>query len=80
MVRIKAPLWLLCGVCSISELISHISGKVTALNKDKYRILRQRNWQCDISAAVEELGWKPQYDLRRGVEETVEWYKTEHWL
>ena len=79
-VRIKAPLWLLCGVCSISELISHISGKVTALNKDKYRILRQRNWQCDISAAVEELGWKPQYDLRRGVEETVEWYKTEHWL
>ena len=28
----------------------------------------------------EELGYKPEYDLKRGVKETIEWYKKEGWL
>ena len=30
---------------------------------------------CDNSRAKEFFGWKPQYSLRRGLEETVEWVK-----
>lgn len=30
---------------------------------------------CDNSRAKEFFGWKPQYSLRHGLEETVEWVK-----
>ena len=53
---------------------------MTALNNDKYQILKQRNWRCDITPAINELGYKPNYDLTRGVEETIAWYKENKWL
>lgn len=56
------------------------TGQLIALNKDKFNILRQRNWQCDIEPARRELGFQPQYDLRRGVEETIRWYQDQKWL
>jgi nucleoside-diphosphate-sugar epimerase len=48
---------------------------VTALNNDKYNILKQRNWRCDIEPARKELGYTPQVKLEEGVKKTVAWYK-----
>lgn len=79
-VRIKAPIWLLRIITFVGELAGHITGKVTALNNDKYHIMRQRNWRCDITPAERELGYKPQYDLETGVRLSVEWYKANGWL
>ena len=56
------------------------AGKVTALNNDKYNILKQRNWRCDIQPAIKELGYEPTYKLAQGVEETIKWYKDQGWL
>lgn len=78
--HIKAPLWVLHLVCAISGKIAEWTGKPSTLNMDKYHILRQRNWQCDISPAQKELGYCPQYPLERGVKEAVTWYKKEKWL
>ena len=47
---------------------------------DKFNILKQRNWQCDIRPAEQELGYRPQYPLERGVKETVNWYIQNGWL
>lgn len=80
MIRIKAPLWFLKCVCTVSEAAGRLAGKTTTLNGDKYHILRQRNWQCDIEPARRELGYVPEYPLERGVREAVEWYKKEGWL
>lgn len=79
-VRIKAPIWVLRLVCSAGEWYGRRTGKLIALNKDKFNILRQRNWQCDIGPAQRELGFSPQWNLRQGVAETVAWYKENHWL
>lgn len=73
--RLTAPLWLLHMICAGGELFSKAAGRAVTLNLDKYKIMKQRNWQCDISDAVKDLSFKPEYDLRRGVEETVAWYK-----
>ena len=54
--------------------------KPTTLNNDKYRIMKQRNWRCDITPLREELGYVPQYPLAEGVKETIAWYKEEGWL
>lgn len=78
--RIKAPLWILWIVTSVGDIAGRLRGKITALNRDKYRIMKQRNWKCDITPAKDELGYRPEYDLERGVAETVRWYKDNGWL
>ena len=79
-IRVKAPIALLHVICKLCDAWGHLTGRLTALNNDKYNILRQRNWRCDIRPAVDELGFKPQWDLARGVRETIEWYKANGWL
>lgn len=79
-VHICAPLWVLRVVCAISGKAAQMRNKLTTLNLDKYRILCQRNWRCDITPACKELGFSPQWQLPRGVEETVKWYKDNGWL
>jgi len=78
--HIKAPLWFLRIVCTLSGTVSRWMGKLTTLNMDKYHILSQRNWQCDLTPARQDLGYEPEYQLERGVKETVEWYLKEGWL
>ena len=79
-IRITAPVWVLSIVTFFGEYIGRMTGKVTALNNDKYNILKQRNWRCDIQSAIEELGYQPTYNLEQGVKETIQWYKDHHWL
>lgn len=80
MVRIKAPIWLLRIITFCGEYVGRMTGKVTALNNDKYHIMKQRNWRCDIRPAEEELGYRPQYDLEKGVKAAIRWYKDNGWL
>lgn len=79
-IRIKCPLIVLKVVSLLAESAAKLSGKSSTLNSDKYKIMKQRNWQCDITPAQVELGYNPQYDLERGVKETIAWYKSEGWL
>ena len=58
----------------------HLTGKISALNNDKYHILKQRNWRCDIEPARRELGYNPKYTLEEGVPLTIKWYQDNGWL
>lgn len=79
-IRLKCPLILLKVVSLLAEFIATRSGKSSTLNSDKYKIMKQRNWQCDITPAMKELGYVPEYDLEKGVKEAIAWYKNEGWL
>ena len=78
--HIKAPLWFLRIVCALSGTLSKVTGRMNALNMDKYHILRQRNWQCDIEPARRDFGYEPQWPLERGVQAAVRWYRENGWL
>lgn len=80
LMRIKAPLWFLRMVCAVNGTVCHWFGKTTTLNMDKYHILAQRNWNCDIRPARELLGYVPEWPLERGVKATIAWYKENGWL
>jgi len=79
-IRITAPIWLLKMICTLGEWWAKITGKMSALNKDKFFILSQRNWRCDVATAKKELGYEPKVKLREGVKLSIEWYKTNGWL
>lgn len=78
--HIVAPLWVLRTVSWAAERLARLTGKSSTLNTDKYRIMRQRNWKCDIRPAREQLGYDPQWPLERGVKAAVAWYKKEGWI
>ena len=79
-IRITAPVWVLRIITFLGEHISRITGKVSVLNNDKFNILKQRNWRCDITPARKELGFEPKVQLEEGVKTTIKWYKDNNWL
>ncbi|MDO5665242.1 MAG: NAD(P)-dependent oxidoreductase [Bacteroidia bacterium] len=79
-IRVKVPLFLVKSASFISEKIFSLLGKTTTFNTDKYKIMKQRNWSCDITPLQHDLDFKPDYRLKEGVEKTVKWYKQQGWL
>lgn len=79
-IRITAPIWVLRIITFVGEYTGRVTGKISALNNDKYNIMKQRNWRCDITPATEELGYKPTVQLQEGVHRTIKWYKENGWL
>ena len=79
-IRLTVPEWVLRIVTFCGEYTGRMTGKVTALNNDKYNILRQRNWRCDIEPARKELGYEPKVMLDEGVKRTIKWYQEHGWL
>lgn len=67
----RIPLWLTYLVCFCSEKTGRLRNKPMTLNTDKYKILKQRNWICDVEPLRNELGFEPSYDLRRGLKELI---------
>lgn len=78
--HIKCPLFILKTVSLLTEFVLKRLGMTSTLNGDKYKIMKQRNWRCDISPTIEELGFTPEYSLEEGVKETIAWYNSEEWL
>lgn len=80
LVRFTCPLGLLKIISSVAGNVAKLMHKPSTLNPDKYKIMKQRNWRCDIAPLENELGYQPAYPLERGVKETIGWYKKEGWL
>ena len=77
---IKCPLWVLWIVCAVAQWWGTTTCKPSTLNRDKYKIIKQRNWLCDTSDAERDFGFKTQYPLEKGVKEAIDWYKSVGWL
>ena len=69
--RLTIPLWLGRVAARIADMGGRLLGRTFTFNSDKFRILAQRNWQCDITPLTEELGYHPRYDLEAGIAETL---------
>lgn len=79
-ISLKVPLFILKFISAISEDISKITKKPSTLNRDKYKIMKQRNWECDIEPLKEDLLFAPKYNLEKGLTESISWYRKNKWL
>ena len=79
-IPVRMPLWGVKWVSAIAEKIGVAQNKPSTLNRDKYKIMKQRNWNVDISKARRDFGFTPRVDLEQGVKESLEWYKEQGWL
>ena len=79
-VRLKIPLWLVKPAAVVSGKVAGLLGKSTTFNSDKYLIMKQRNWSCDIGPLRRDIGFTPKWRLKEGVEMTIDWYRKQGWL
>ena len=74
-IPLRMPLWAVKGVSYIAQQIGLFTAKPSTLNLDKYRIMKQRNWQCTTEAATADFGFTAPTSLREGIAKTVAAYK-----
>ncbi|MDE5929222.1 MAG: NAD(P)-dependent oxidoreductase [Muribaculaceae bacterium] len=71
---LRLPMWAVYAASVVAEKWGMIRLKPSTLNRDKYKIMKQRNWNCDISDARRDFGFSPKYSLERGIDATVAAY------
>ncbi len=76
-VPVKLPMWAVYAASVVAEKWGVLKMKPSTLNRDKFKIMKQRNWNCDVSDAVRDFGFRCAYPLERGVAETVKAYLAE---
>jgi len=64
---------------SVNKLVEIISANIPDLsveNVPERDIDNIRRRSIDISKIHKNLGWAPRFDIKRGIKETIDWYKT----
>lgn len=79
-IPMKMPLSIVYIVSVIAEYWGVLRMKPSTLNRDKFNIMKQRNWSADVSDAAKDFGFKAKIDLNEGVQRSIKWYKENNWL
>lgn len=74
-VPVRLPLWAVKFVSFCAEEIGKFTGKASTLNRDKYIIMKQRNWQCSTDAATRDFGFTAPTTLSEGIAKTIAAYR-----
>ena len=67
--------------CSVKEVVEEIIGLAGSSAGIKFR--GEEKPGCEIlypAKSAKELGWKAEYSLKKGLRETVEWYRENKWI
>ncbi len=80
LVPLRIPRSLVFFLAFFSQSISGLAGKPAVFNVQKAREITRKYWGLDVSKAKSDLGFSPKYDLAKGAEETVKWYREMGWL
>lgn len=76
---VKVPVSVATVFAVFSEVMGNIRGITPVLNRERLKEFKAKNWTVDASE-IENLGFKPKYDLQNGIPETIKWYKENGWL
>lgn len=77
---IHAPYSFLWACANVSEWLAARSGKPAFFNVDKLRESAVPSWACSPESLFRELQFRPPFDLRQRLQQTVDWYNREGWL
>ncbi len=76
-IPMKLPMWIVYIASFVAEKWGLARMKPSTLNRDKFKIMKQRNWSCDVSDAKRDFGFNPKFSLIDGVKATVKAYLEE---
>jgi nucleoside-diphosphate-sugar epimerase len=74
------PIAFLWTMCLAQEAWSRLTRKASVLSLQKFAELRAPGWVCDPTLLARETGCVCGTGLRKGVAETLAWYRQQRWL
>jgi len=74
-IKLKIPIALMKGIAAISEFSGRLRGQSPILNRNKVKEYFVRSFAVDAQDLKKDFNFAAQYDLKRGMEETINWYK-----
>lgn len=67
-------------VSEVLNLVLQITNSTSKIiwdkTKDQPRQVEPKLWEADISKAKKQLHWKPEYTLKKGLTETIDWFRS----
>lgn len=78
--RVHLPVGMVKALAFLLETVNGMLKRPTMISREKLRELAAVNWGCDISKARSELHFNPQFDLQRGLEDSISWYQKNKWI
>jgi len=78
--RVHFPYFLVKTVAGLSQWLYKNARKTPVLYPERLNELTAPNWGCDVSSAERVLGFRPEYGLEDGLQETLFWYRQNKWL
>jgi dihydroflavonol-4-reductase len=79
-ITIRIPMGIVRIVAEFGELGAKITGKPTMVNRDKIKEGAAPAWVCSDAKISKQLGFRPKFNLAKGVEDTVKFYLSAGWL
>lgn len=73
-IPVKLPMWAVYAASVVAEKWGVAKMQPSTLNRDKFKIMRQRNWNCDTTPAQRDFGFSPRFSLEQGIHVTVQEY------
>jgi nucleoside-diphosphate-sugar epimerase len=78
--RFHVPVGVVRALASLMEALYSRSKKTPLLYRERVGELTAPNWNCSIVNAQKYLNYQPQYNLEKGITESLKWYKENKWL
>lgn len=79
-VKFHIPVKFVKMVAVVAEKVSYLSKKAPVINPEKLDELKAVNWSCAIDPAINDLSYRPSFNLEDGLTEAFAWYKANQWL
>jgi nucleoside-diphosphate-sugar epimerase len=77
---IKLPYGAAYLIGLVSEIGSLFTNRPALANRQKVREAAQRYWLCDVGKIENDLRFRAEYPLQKGLELTWQWYRKSGWL
>ena len=79
-IKLYIPLGVARLFALISSFFSKLVGGSPTLTNEKIKEISRLNWHCEIEGIKKDFNFVAEYDLTKGVNETIDWYKKNGWL
>jgi nucleoside-diphosphate-sugar epimerase len=77
---VRIPVSVGRALLSLTQTSARLTRQITILTTDKANEFFQPAWTGDPTPLIHDCGWRPAYDLQRGLAETYQWYRAAGWL
>lgn len=79
-IKLHLPIGVTRMTVAAVEILYSLAGKTPTINREKLNELTAANWYYDIEEVKRDLGFDPQFNLKEGMQQTLQWYKQQHWI